>query len=163
MDPGFWAGRTVLVTGHTGFKGAWLTLLLHSMGATVVGVSRGVPTSPSLYALARLDELVQQVEADVRDWSALSAAVARVEPSVVLHLAAQPLVRRSYEDPRGTFEANVMGVVNVLEAVRRGGGGDGVVKVTPGKCHDNPAGGGADRGDETKGGAGPESASEGRS
>src|SRR3954470_9663733 len=130
MDPGFWAGRTVLVTGHTGFKGAWLTLLLHSLGASVVGVSRGVPTSPSLYALARLDELVAQVDADVRSFEAVAGALERFSPSVVLHLAAQPLVRHSYEDPRGTFETNVMGVVNVLEACRRVGSVDVVVNVT---------------------------------
>src|SRR3954466_9029482 len=107
MNPGFWAGRTVLVTGHTGFKGAWLTLWLHLLGASVVGVSRGVPTSPSLFGGARGDELgvagvgelVEQGDADVRSYEAVEAAFERSSPSVVLHLAAQPLVRRSYDDP----------------------------------------------------------------
>ena len=137
MDPGFWGGRRVLVTGHTGFKGAWLALWLHALGAEVIGVSRGVPTEPSLYALARVGELVTQVDADVRDYDAVQGAVAKHGPEVVLHLAAQPLVRRSFADPRETYETNVMGTVNVLEAVRRGGGVRVVVNVTSANWHEN--------------------------
>src|SRR3954463_2721978 len=163
MDPGFWAGRTVLITGHTGFKGSWLTLWLHLLGASVVGVSRGVPTTPSLVALARLDELVEQVDADVRSYEAVQGAFERFSPSVVLHLAAQPLVRRSYEDPRGTFEANVMGVVNVLEAARQAGRGGAGVKVPWDKCYDNRGGEGGYREVEPMGGSDPYSASKGAS
>src|SRR4051794_1571553 len=152
MDPGFWAGRTVLITGHTGFKGSWLTLWLHLLGASVVGVSRGVPTTPSLFALARLDELVEQVDADVRSYEAVQGAFERFSPSVVLHLAAQPLVRRSYEDPRGAFEANVMGGGKGLEAGRSGGGGGGVVDGTAGQWYADPGGGGGDREGEGLGG-----------
>src|SRR3954469_23968424 len=159
MNPGFWAGRRVLVTGHTGFKGAWLTLWLHLIGASVVGVSRGVPTSPSLFGLARVDGLVEQVDADVRSYEAVEAAFERSSPSVVLHLAAQPLVRRSYDDPRGTFEANVMGVVNVLEAARAVGGVDAVVNVTSDKCYANREWEWGYREDEALGGADPYSAS----
>jgi CDP-glucose 4,6-dehydratase len=163
MNPGFWAGRTVLVTGHTGFKGAWLTLWLHLLGASVVGVSRGVPTSPSLFGVARVDEVVEQVDADVRDFEAVAGAFERSSPSVVLHLAAQPLVRRSYDDPRGTFEANVMGVVNVLEAARAVGGVDAVVNVTSDKCYANREWEWGYREDEAMGGADPYSASKGAS
>src|SRR3954469_24818560 len=163
MNPGFWAGRRVLVTGHTGFKGAWLTLWLHLIGASVVGVSRGVPTSPSLFGLARVDGLVEQVDADVRSYEAVEAAFERSSPSVVLHLAAQPLVRRSYDDPRGTFEANVMGVVNVLEAARSVGGVDAVVNVTSDKCYANREWEWGYREDEALGGADPYSASKGAS
>ena len=137
MNAAAWRGRRVLVTGHTGFKGAWLALWLHALGAEVIGVSRGVPTEPSLYALARIGQLVTQVDADVRDYDAVQGAVAKHGPEVVLHLAAQPLVRRSFADPRETYETNVMGTVNVLEAVRRAGGVRVVVNVTSANWHEN--------------------------
>jgi len=159
MDLGFWGGRRVLVTGHTGFKGAWLALWLHALGAEVIGVSRGVPTEPSLYALARIGELVTQVDADVRDYDAVQGAVAKHGPEVVLHLAAQPLVRRSFADPRETYETNVMGTVNVLEAVRRAGGVRVVVNVTSDKCYENRDWEWGYREDEPKGGADPYSSS----
>src|SRR5688572_13224692 len=107
VDPAFWAGRKVLVTGHTGFKGAWLTLWLGELGARVSGLSDGVPTSPSLYELAGVQRDVQEFRADVRDPRAVAEAVREAAPEVVLHLAAQPLVRVSYGDPAATFAANV--------------------------------------------------------
>ena len=128
----------MLVTGHTGFKGAWLSLWLQSLGAQVTGLSRGVPTTPSLYELARVGPaMAGEQEADVRDPAAVAAAVAAAEPEVVLHLAAQPFVRRSFREPRETYETNVMGTVNVLEAVRAAGGVRAVVVVTSDKCYDN--------------------------
>ena len=132
----FWHGRRVLVTGHTGFKGAWLTLWLSSLGAEVTGLSAGVPTDPSLYALAGVHDDVRTVEADVRDSEAVSRAVAEARPDVVLHLAAQPFVRRSYDEPAETWATNVDGTINVLDAVRRADVPVTVV-ITSDKCYDN--------------------------
>lgn len=99
VNPRFWRDRTVLVTGHTGFEGAWLSLWLQAVGARVVGLARGAPSSPCLYELARVGHGVTEVAADIRDLAAVRAAFARHEPEVVIHLAAQPLVRRSLADP----------------------------------------------------------------
>jgi CDP-glucose 4,6-dehydratase len=138
LKPDFWRGTTVLVTGHTGFKGAWLSLWLQALGARVVGFARGVPSEPSLYALARVRaEMHDSIEGDVCDASAVEDALARAAPEVVIHMAAQPFVRRSYEQPRETFEANVMGTVNVLDAVRRCDAVRAVVCVTSDKCYEN--------------------------
>ncbi|HWH95752.1 MAG TPA: CDP-glucose 4,6-dehydratase [Baekduia sp.] len=137
-DPAFWAGRRVLVTGQTGFKGAWLSLWLAELGATVIGFSRGVPTEPSLYALAGAGEAVEHHEGDVRDEQAVARAVAAARADVVLHLAAQPMVRRSFAEPAQTYATNVMGTVNVLEAIRRATAPPGVViVVTSDKCYEN--------------------------
>lgn len=161
VDPGFWAGRRVLVTGHTGFKGSWLSLWLAQMGAEVTGLSDAVPTEPSLFELARVGELVQTVTADVRDAEAVRGAVAGAE--VVLHLAAQPLVRASFADPRSTYEVNVMGTVNVLDATRRDGNVRAVVNVTSDKCYENREWEWAYREDEPMGGHDPYSSSKGAS
>jgi CDP-glucose 4,6-dehydratase len=107
------------------------------MGAELTGLSASVPTVPSLYELARVGDGLTQVEADVREFEAVAHAVAEARPEVVIHMAAQSLVRRSFSDPRGTYETNVMGTVNVLEAVRVGGGARVVVNVTSDKCYDN--------------------------
>ena len=134
-SPSFWTGRTVFVTGHTGFKGAWLTLWLQSLGARVCGLSHGVPTQPSLYELASVQRDVQEFSVDVRDARAVSHAVASARPSVVFHLAAQPLVRRSYAEPAETYDVNVMGTANVLDAAREVDGIDAIVVVTSDKCY----------------------------
>jgi CDP-glucose 4,6-dehydratase len=137
VDPGFWSGRRVLLTGHTGFKGAWLALWLQSLGARVTGFSSGLPTTPSLHELARVGEGMECIGGDVRDADAVAAAVERAAPEVVIHMAAQALVRRSFAEPRETYATNVMGTVNVLDAVRRAGDVGVLVNVTSDKCYEN--------------------------
>jgi CDP-glucose 4,6-dehydratase len=163
LTPAFWSGRRVLVTGHTGFKGSWLCLWLASMGAEVTGVSDGVPTEPSLFELARVGDDVRTVRADVRDAEAVRRALADARPEVVLHLAAQPLVRRSFAAPRETYEVNVMGTVNVLDAARLVPGVRAVVNVTSDKCYENREWEWAYREDEPMGGHDPYSSSKGAS
>jgi CDP-glucose 4,6-dehydratase len=136
IDPSLWTGRRVLVTGHTGFKGAWMSLWLQVAGAKASGLSCGVPTAPSLYDLARVGEgMAEEHSADIRDVAAVRDAVAAARPEIVFHMAAQPLVRRSFREPRETYETNVMGTVNVLDAVRELGGVRAVVVVTSDKCY----------------------------
>ncbi|MFY9352561.1 CDP-glucose 4,6-dehydratase [Sphingobium sp.] len=132
-----WAGRRVLVTGDSGFKGSWLALWLHAMGAKVTGFSLPPPSNPSLFDTARLGELIDHVEGDVRDPAAVRAVVERAQPEAIFHLAAQPLVRLSYEQPIETYAANVMGTVHLLEAARQVGGVAGIVCVTSDKCYEN--------------------------
>jgi CDP-glucose 4,6-dehydratase len=137
IDPDFWPRRRVLVTGHTGFKGAWLSLWLTSLGAEVTGLAPGVPTSPSLFEQARVGEQVQSVAVDVRDAAAVRRAVEESAAEVVFHLAAQPMVRRSLREPALTYEVNVIGTVNVLEAARLSETVRSVVIVTSDKCYEN--------------------------
>jgi CDP-glucose 4,6-dehydratase len=138
VDPEFWRARRVLVTGHTGFKGAWLSLWLHELGADVSGFAAAPPTRPSLFELARLGELMPTSTGDVRDADAVRAAVERHRPEIVLHLAAQPIVHRSLARPLETFSTNVLGTANVLDAVRTAGHGvRAVVCVTSDKCYAN--------------------------
>jgi len=139
IDRDFWSQRRVLLTGHTGFKGAWLSLWLQSLGAQVTGLApAAAPTSPSLYELAGVAAGMTERTVDVRDRQAVRQAFAQERPEVVLHLAAQPLVRRSLVDPADTYEVNVMGTVNVLDAVRLDGGDvRAVVVVTSDKCYEN--------------------------
>ena len=161
VDPAFWQGRRVLLTGHTGFKGAWLTLWLRALGARVTGFSLGIPTRPSLYEMACAGEGVESLEGDVRDVEAIAAALDAARPEVVIHMAAQSLVRRSYADPRQTYEVNVMGTVNLLDAVRRRQDVRAVVNVTSDKCYENRGYEWAYREDEPLGGHDPYSSSKG--
>ena len=138
IDAGFWRGRRVLVTGHTGFKGSWLALWLRALGAEVSGFASPPPTSPSLFALARLDDIVPAVIGDLRDLRAVEDAVRKSRPEVVLHLAAQALVNRSVADPVDTFATNIVGTVHLLEAVRTAGFDvAAVVCITSDKCYAN--------------------------
>lgn len=132
-----WNGRRVLVTGHTGFKGGWLAMWLHSFGAKVTGFSLPAPTEPSLFEQARVAELVDHREGDVRDLAAVQQVIRETEPEVIFHLAAQPLVRYSYANPVETYATNVMGTVHVLEAARNCDSVRAVVCVTTDKCYEN--------------------------
>jgi CDP-glucose 4,6-dehydratase len=137
MTPSFWKGRDVFITGITGFKGSWLALQLLQLGAKVSGFALSPPTNPSLFAHARLADVVDWTEGDVRCLDALSASMKQNRPDIVFHLAAQPLVRASYEQPVETFDTNVMGTVNLLESVRRSPATQVVVVVTSDKCYED--------------------------
>ncbi|MBF9264631.1 CDP-glucose 4,6-dehydratase [Paracidovorax cattleyae] len=134
---GFWAGKKVFLTGHTGFKGTWLSLWLQRLGAEVTGYALGPESTPSMFALTRAAHGMRSVIGDVRDAALLSAALEEAAPEVVFHLAAQPLVRQSYADPVATYSTNVMGTVHLLEAVRRTPAVRAVVVVTSDKCYEN--------------------------
>lgn len=136
-DACFWAGRRVLVTGHTGFKGSWLLVLLHSLGARVTGLSLAPDTTPSMFQAVDGASLCDHHVADIRDAAAVEAIVTRAEPEILLHLAAQPLVRASYVDPLGTYQTNVMGTAHVLEACRKTPSIRAIVSVTTDKCYAN--------------------------
>ena len=132
-----WQGRRVLVTGHTGFKGGWLALWLHQLGAHVTGFSLPAPTDPSFFEQTRLKEVVRHVDGDVRDLDAVERAIAEAKPEIVFHLAAQSLVRYSYANPVETYATNVMGTVHVLEACRKVDSVRAVVCITTDKCYEN--------------------------
>ena len=133
----FWSGRRVFITGHTGFKGAWLSLWLQSLGAEVTGFASDIPTDPSLFKLARVGDGMQSIDGDVRDHEGLTRALAASQPEVVFHMAAQSLVRRSFSDPQLTFETNVMGTVNLLDAMRGHDSLGVVINITSDKCYEN--------------------------
>jgi len=133
----FWRGKRVLITGHTGFKGAWLCLLLKELGADVVGFAHNIPTQPALFELARLDGDVRSIHGDVRDFDRVQAAVGEAHPEIVIHMAAQSLVRRSYREPVETYATNVLGTAHLLEAVRRTPGARVAIVVTSDKCYRN--------------------------
>ena len=133
----FYRGRRVLVTGHTGFKGSWLVRILQLLGAEVAGYALEPPTDPSLFGILDLAHTMDSVTGDVRDLESLRRTFARVKPEIVLHLAAQPIVRESYRDPVGTFGTNIMGTVNVLECVREAESVRSFVNVTTDKVYLN--------------------------
>jgi CDP-glucose 4,6-dehydratase len=161
MFDGAFSGRRVFVTGHTGFKGSWLSYWLARLGATVTGYALEPPTDPSLFEALRLDDLLSHVVADVRDQRRLAAEVLAAGPEVIFHLAAQPIVRESYAAPLETFATNVMGTVNVLEAARACQSIAAVVIVTSDKCYRNLEEGRPFIEDDAMGGRDPYSASKG--
>lgn len=137
MTPSYWTNRKVAVTGHTGFKGGWLVLLLEQFGAKVMGFALDPPTTPSLYELANVGRAIDSVIGDIRDYAALKLAIDRFEPEIVFHLAAQPIVRLSYDQPIDTYGTNVLGTVHVLEAARSTPSVRVIVNVTSDKCYEN--------------------------
>lgn len=138
MSPCFWKGKKVFITGHTGFKGGWISHWLYELGASICGYSLEPPTEPNFFTEARLQKhLAYSTIGDIRDLAALTKAVKAAKPDIIFHMAAQPLVRESYDTPVETFAANVMGTVNVLEAARQCGTAKAVVNVTTDKCYEN--------------------------
>lgn len=137
MNADFWKSKKVLITGHTGFKGAWLCLWLQRLGAEVTGFALEPPTDPNLFRLAHAERDMHSITGDVRNQEALVRAMQDARPEIVIHMAAQTVVRTGYDDPFGTYETNVMGTVNVLEAVRKTESVRSVVNVTTDKCYEN--------------------------
>lgn len=137
MDDSFWRGRKVFLTGHTGFKGGWLSLWLQSLGAEVTGFALEPPTNPSIFKVAKVEQGMVSIIGDIRDGEALSRAMKEARPDVIIHMAAQPLVRYSYAHPVETYSTNVMGTVHLLEAVRAVDTVRAVVVVTSDKCYEN--------------------------
>lgn len=161
IDSRFWRGKRVLLTGHTGFKGSWLALWLRHLGAEVTGYALTPPTEPSLYGLARVQEGIRDLRGDVRDLESVCKALQATNPEIVIHMAAQSLVRRSYAEPVETYSTNLMGTVHVLEAVRRASGIRAVLIVTSDKCYENREGVWSYRENEPMGGYDPYSSSKG--
>jgi CDP-glucose 4,6-dehydratase len=161
MNASFWQGKRVFLTGHTGFKGSWLSLWLQALGAEVAGYALAPPTDPSLFEKADVAKGMTSTVGDVRDPEALDKAMAAHDPEIVLHLAAQPLVRLSYERPVETYATNVMGTVHLLEAVRKAGNVRAVAIVTSDKCYENREWIWGYRENEAMGGADPYSSSKG--
>ncbi|MFA6061493.1 MAG: CDP-glucose 4,6-dehydratase [Gallionella sp.] len=161
MNAEFWRGKRVLLTGHTGFKGSWLSLWLQSMGAQVVGYALAPPTQPSLFKVIEIEQGMRSVIGDIRDLSHLRAVFTEHQPEIVIHMAAQPLVRYSYVEPVETYSTNVMGTVNLLEAVRSTPSVKAVVNVTTDKCYENREWAWGYRENEPMGGFDPYSSSKG--
>lgn len=159
--PEFWNNRKVLMTGHTGFKGGWLSLWLQSMGAELRGIALEPPTTPALFNVAQIAKRMDSHIADIRDAGAISRLVKEFQPEIIIHMAAQPLVRLSYQQPIDTYATNVMGTVHVLEAARHSGSVRAIVNVTTDKCYDNREWLWGYRENEAMGGHDPYSSSKG--
>ena len=157
----FFQGKKVLVTGHTGFKGSWLSLWLQSMGANVIGYALAPPTNPSLFDIAEVESGMTSIIGDIRDLDKLQTVFTEQQPEIVIHMAAQPLVRYSYQNPVETYSTNVMGTVNVLEAVRHCASVKAVVNITTDKCYENREWAWGYRENEPMGGHDPYSNSKG--
>lgn len=162
MNSDFWCGKRVFLTGHTGFKGGWLSLWLQSMGAEVHGYSLNPPTETNLFSVADVGKgMKSSVIADIRDADKLRSAMQAAQPEIVFHLAAQPLVRYSYVQPAETYAVNVMGTVHLLEAVRATPGVKAVINITTDKCYENREWVWGYRENEAMGGFDPYSSSKG--
>lgn len=161
VNSAFWKDKRVLLTGHTGFKGSWLSLWLQSMGSQVVGYALTPPTNPSLFQVAEVGSGMTSIIGDIRDLNQLHAVLATHRPEIVIHMAAQALVRHSYIEPVETYSTNVMGTVNLLDAVRRTSSVRAVVNVTSDKCYENREWAWGYRENEAMGGYDPYSNSKG--
>ncbi|PIX78933.1 MAG: CDP-glucose 4,6-dehydratase, partial [Piscirickettsiaceae bacterium CG_4_10_14_3_um_filter_44_349] len=161
VNPNFWQEKKVFLTGHTGFKGSWLSLWLAEMGATVKGYALTPPTNPSLFEEAKVAEKIDSEIGDIRDFETLKASVVSFSPDILIHMAAQPLVRLSYKEPLETYDTNVMGTAKVLEAARSCENLKAIVSVTTDKCYENKEWVWGYREDEPMGGYDPYSSSKG--
>lgn len=161
IDQNFWKGKRVYVTGHTGFKGSWLSLWLSYLGAGVKGYALVPPTNPSLFEQARVSEKIESEIGDIRDLEQLTKSMKAFNPEILIHMAAQPLVRLSYKEPLETYDINVMGTAKVLEAARSCSNLKSIVSVTTDKCYENKEWVWGYREDESMGGYDPYSSSKG--
>ena len=161
MNQSFWEGKRVFLTGHTGFKGSWLSLWLQSLGAELTGYALTPPTNPSLFKAAKVEDGMKSIISDIRNLDTLQKAMHSAHPEIVIHMAAQPLVRHSYNNPVETYATNVMGSVHLLEAVRNVKGIKAVVNVTSDKCYENREWAWGYRENERMGGYDPYSSSKG--
>lgn len=161
MDPSFWRGKRVFLTGHTGFKGGWLSLWLQALGAEVQGYALRPPSEPNLFEMARIADGMQSEIGDIRDGNMVKRCMTAFAPDILIHMAAQPLVRLSYHEPVETYSTNVMGTVHVLEAARVTGSLRSIVVVTSDKCYENREWIWGYREDEAMGGHDPYSSSKG--
>lgn len=161
MNTSFWKNKKVLITGHTGFKGSWLCLLLHKLDADISGFALEAPTNPSLFSICNINTFVDSTIADIRDYNAIYKTIERVKPEIIIHMAAQPLVRESYKNPVETYQTNVMGTVNLLDSIRLIGGVRAIVNVTTDKCYENKEWAWGYRENEPMGGYDPYSNSKG--
>jgi len=161
IDPVFWKGKKIYLTGHTGFKGSWMSLWLHSMGAIVRGYSLSPPTSPSLYQEANIETCIDSSIGNICDRDRLTNNMIEFSPDILIHMAAQPLVRYSYQEPVETYEVNVMGTVNVLEAAKKCKNLKSIVNITTDKCYENREWVWGYREDDPMGGHDPYSSSKG--
>jgi CDP-glucose 4,6-dehydratase len=157
----FYSGKKVLVTGHTGFKGSWLSIWLKELGADVLGFSLPPPTEPNHFSLSHLQDKVQHVLGDIRDFKHVCEVYSAYQPQIIFHLAAQPIVRDSYEIPRETLETNIQGSVNILEAARLTPSVKAIIMITSDKCYENREQVWGYKEDDPMGGNDPYSASKG--
>lgn len=137
MSPSFWKNKKILLTGHTGFKGSWLSLWLQKIGANVIGFSKDVPTEPSHFEVSHVGDEMESIIGDIRNYEEIEKIFLKFEPEIVFHLAAQSIVHNSYQDPKATFATNVMGTVNLLEASRKTNIPKVIINVTSDKCYKN--------------------------
>lgn len=161
MKTHFWHGKHVFLTGHTGFKGSWTSLWLQNLGARVTGFALPPPTQPSLFDKAQIAQGITSIVGDIRNATTIEQAIVAAQPDILIHMAAQPLVRYSYANPVETYSTNVMGLVNVLEAVRKTPSIKAVINVTTDKCYENHEKDAGYREDEAMGGYDPYSSSKG--
>lgn len=161
MEASFWKGKKILITGHTGFKGSWLSLWLQYLGSEVIGVSLDPPTTPNLYEQAQVAEGMVSLRGDIRDVDKMKSIFLEYKPEIVFHLAAQPLVRYSYREPVETYSTNVMGTLHILEAIRACGSVKAAVMITTDKCYENHEWEWGYRENEPMGGHDPYSSSKG--
>jgi len=137
MNSNFWKNKTILLTGHTGFKGSWITLWLKKLGSNIVGFSNDIPTSPSLFKVANIEDEIISVNGDIRNFDLIKKTIDEHKPDIIIHMAAQSLVRTSYLEPIETYSTNVMGTVNLLEAIKKSDNTKVVINVTSDKCYEN--------------------------
>ena len=161
MNEKFWKNKKVLITGHTGFKGSWLTIWLKNLGAEIIGYSKSIPTNPSLFEVANVSNGIKSVEGDIQNYEFLKETITKHEPEIIFHMAAQSLVIKSYSEPIETFSTNVMGTVNLLYAIKETKKPQIVINVTSDKCYENNESLEGYKEDDPMGGYDPYSSSKG--